>query len=76
MGHVGWERLQKEEGDEVPYPCSKEHHSETDQLNTKVDSIFTALGIYDPASSSVQMNVRGASPSAAFSGFMHGPFGL
>ena len=76
MGHVLWERLQKEEGDEVHISCQKEHHSKTNQLNAKLDDILASLGIYDPASSGVQMNDVVASPSAAFLDYMHGPFGL
>ena len=46
MGHVLWERLQKEEGDEFPAQCWKDNHDETNKLNVKVDAMMLVLGIH------------------------------
>ena len=44
LGHVLWERMEKEEGDVTPVQCWKEHHAETSGLNRKMDVVLEALG--------------------------------
>ena len=48
MGHVPWEKLKKEDGDEVPIEYWKPHHDDTSMLNQKVDSIMATLGVLLP----------------------------
>ena len=75
MGHVLWERFQKEEVDKVPIPCRRENHVEINKLNSKVDAILVSLDINNLGSLSAQTNVTNATPTATFLGCMCGKFG-
>ena len=46
MGHYLWERLQKEEGDDISMQCWKEHNPKTNKMDSKMDVVMAALEIH------------------------------